>query len=144
MSDKEESRKQMTIIYVKNQWGKSMPIAFEPCCDAMIIQFSPEGEVFQGYEFDRTTAKLIWKTRGGKITEELENCPHCDSKIVTEERHINNYTDYDPLCYFADCARQSTDSTEFKMYGFKVKIYACRQHSSQMMNLANRMGLMGE
>ena len=80
--------KTMTVLYVRNQWGKCMPIQFTPCCAAMTLQYNPENSLSKGFELDNATGKMIWKELGGKLVKELDECPHCLAPIQTVEKQI--------------------------------------------------------
>jgi len=78
----------MKIHYVKNDWGRCIPISFVKCCDSMTLNISPENpNPESGYGFDYTTGKVVYFKSKKKIRE-LEFCPFCKEVIETEEKMI--------------------------------------------------------
>lgn len=78
----------MLITYVKNTWGKCLPIEFKTCCEAMTLSYSPEGiKGLNGYMLDTSSAEFVYFHRG-KESKLINECPFCKSKIETQEKEL--------------------------------------------------------
>ena len=77
----------MKIHYIKNAWGHSMPIYFDPCCEYMTRLFSPENKPHTGFWFDNSDRQLK-EYSNGRIVRTLTHCWFCKKEIEMVEREL--------------------------------------------------------
>ena len=78
----------MKIHFVKNDWGRLMPIHFDECCKAMTLQFSPEDKSV--YRLSRGEPSLFKLDPSGRnvVEHNVTNCPFCGAKIEFIKREL--------------------------------------------------------
>lgn len=77
----------MNIHFVRNDWGHSMPVHFDKCCDTMTRLFSPENKPHTGFWFDNTDCQLK-EINGNKILRTITQCQFCNSDIKMIKREL--------------------------------------------------------
>jgi len=80
----------MKIHYIRNAWGRLIPIYFDPCCAVMTMQFSPDDQSI--YKLAKDEPKLIQFTPSGKkiANDNITNCPNCKSQIEFIQRELKD------------------------------------------------------